>query len=86
MTRERSAVYVPAVLHSFSRRTNWNAPPNRITLARQRRGTDLIDLTESNPTRAGIDYPLDALSEAFARAARTPYTPDPRGLASARDA
>ena len=70
----------------FSRRTNWNAPTNRLTLARQRRVGELLDLTESNPTRAGIDYPLDELSEIFARAARAPYTPDPLGLPSAREA
>ncbi len=70
----------------FSNRTNWNAPTNRITAARQRRGGDILDLTESNPTRAAIAYPLDELSEIFARAARAPYTPDPRGLASAREA
>jgi alanine-synthesizing transaminase len=69
----------------FSRRTNWNAPTNRITEARRGRA-DLLDLTESNPTRASIDYPLEELSEILARAARAPYTPDPRGLASAREA
>jgi alanine-synthesizing transaminase len=70
----------------FSNRTNWNAPTNRLTLARQRRGGDVLDLTESNPTRAGIDYPLEELSEIFARAARAPYGPDPLGLRSAREA
>jgi aspartate/methionine/tyrosine aminotransferase len=43
-------------------------------------------MAETNPTRAGIDYPLDALAEAMARAARVAYTPDPRGLLSAREA
>ncbi|HUJ14089.1 MAG TPA: pyridoxal phosphate-dependent aminotransferase, partial [Thermoanaerobaculia bacterium] len=70
----------------FSRRTNWNPQTNRITLARQRRGSDLFDLTESNPTRAGIDDPRDEIAEIFARAARAPYTPDPRGLLAAREA
>lgn len=70
----------------FSRRTNWNASVNRITAARKRRGSDVLDLTESNPTRAGIDYPLEELADIFARAAMAPYEPDPRGLKSARDA
>ena len=70
----------------FSHRTNWNAPTNRLTLARKRRGDDVLDLTESNPTRAGIDYPLDELAEIFARASRAPYTPDPLGFRSAREA
>jgi aspartate/methionine/tyrosine aminotransferase len=68
----------------FSRRTQWNAPLNRLTLARQSRH-DLLDLTVSNPTRAGIEYPLDALGEALARGARATYDPDPRGLRSARE-
>ena len=71
---------------NFSRRTNWNSPTNRLTLARQRRGSDVLDLTETNPTRSGIEYPLDAIAEAMARAARAAYTPDPRGLLSAREA
>src|SRR5438874_4938569 len=69
----------------FSRRAHWNAPQNRLTVARQSR-RDLLDLTESNPTRASIAYPLDELSEIFARAARATYVPDPLGLRSAREA
>jgi alanine-synthesizing transaminase len=69
----------------FSRRAHWNAPPNRLALARQSR-RDLLDLTESNPTRAAIAYPLDELSAIFQRAVRTPYEPDPLGLRSAREA
>jgi aspartate/methionine/tyrosine aminotransferase len=70
----------------FSHRTNWNAATNRLTRALQRRSGDLLDLTESNPTRAAIDYPLEALSQAMARAARAPYAPEPLGLRSAREA
>jgi len=73
------------VLVSFSRRTNWKAPINRLTLARRRRGSDLLDLTESNPTRAGLAYPLEELADVMARAARAPYTPDALGLRSARE-
>jgi alanine-synthesizing transaminase len=69
----------------FSRRAHWNAPQNRLTLARQSR-PNLLDLTESNPTKASIDYPLDELSEIFARAARAAYEPEPLGLRSAREA
>jgi len=67
----------------FSQRVRWHAPLNRLTIERRKRG-DLLDLTETNPTRAGIDYPHDELAEVFARAARAPYDPDPRGLRSAR--
>jgi aspartate/methionine/tyrosine aminotransferase len=69
----------------FSKRAHWNAPLNRLTLERAKR-RDLLDLTETNPTRAGLPYPHEELSEALARGAREPYDPDPRGLRSAREA
>ena len=69
----------------FSKRAEWHAPLNRLTIERRKRG-DVLDLTETNPTRAGIDYPLDELSDVLARAARASYDPDPRGLRSAREA
>jgi alanine-synthesizing transaminase len=69
----------------FSRRAQWFAPLNRLTIERSAR-SGLLDLTGSNPTRAGFDYPLDELSDAFARGAREAYDPEPRGLLSAREA
>ncbi|HUP59032.1 MAG TPA: pyridoxal phosphate-dependent aminotransferase [Thermoanaerobaculia bacterium] len=69
----------------FSHRTDWTASLNKLTVERRKR-SDLLDLTETNPTRAGIGYPQDELAEIFARAARAPYDPDPRGLRSAREA
>src|SRR5205085_5336525 len=69
----------------FSRRARWDAAVNQLTIARQSR-SDLLDLTESNPTRAGIAYPLDELSDVMARAARAAYSPDPLGIRSAREA
>lgn len=69
----------------FSKRAEWSAPLNRLTAERRAR-TGLIDLTETNPTRAGLVYPHDELADALARAARAPYDPDPRGLRSAREA
>jgi len=73
----------------FSRRTRWNPAPNRLTLLLnnlQQRNAPIVDLTESNPTRAGIDYPLEELSAAMASAARAAYDPDPLGLRAAREA
>ncbi|MDQ3282069.1 MAG: pyridoxal phosphate-dependent aminotransferase [Acidobacteriota bacterium] len=55
-------------------------------MARQAHRGPLFDLTETNPTRAGIEYPQDELAEALARGARAAYEPDPRGLRSAREA
>ncbi len=71
---------------TFSKRTDWNPPTNRLALARRRRGANILDLTPSNPTQAGLDYPNDELADIMARAARVPYTPDPLGLRSAREA
>ena len=73
----------------LSRRSPWNAPVNRIAAAKESRirsGAELFDLTESNPTRVGLEYPGEELAEAMARGARAPYEPDPRGLRSAREA
>jgi aspartate/methionine/tyrosine aminotransferase len=71
---------------SFSRRANWSPEVNRLTAARLARGADVLDLTQSNPTKADIVYPLDELADVMGRAARAPYDPDPRGLAIARAA
>jgi aspartate/methionine/tyrosine aminotransferase len=68
----------------FSKRAQWTAAVNELTLARRGR-KNLLDLTETNPTRAALPYPLDELSEALARGARASYDPDPRGLLSARE-
>ncbi|HEX7705015.1 MAG TPA: pyridoxal phosphate-dependent aminotransferase [Thermoanaerobaculia bacterium] len=70
----------------FSKRAAWDSPLNRLTLARRAHVGALHDLTEANPTRVGISYPIEELSEALARGAGARYDPDPRGLASARKA
>lgn len=69
----------------FSKRAHWSAPLNRLTVERRRRG-ELLDLTETNPTRAALPYPHDELAEALGRGARASYDADPRGLRSAREA
>jgi aspartate/methionine/tyrosine aminotransferase len=69
----------------FSKRAHWSAPVNQLTLERRSRG-ELLDLTETNPTRAALPYPHDELADALAKGARAAYDPDPRGLRSAREA
>ena len=71
----------------FSSRLPHDFHPNSLSLlldAKRREGVPVLDLTESNPTRAGIVYPegfLSALSDP--RAAF--YEPEPFGLPSARE-
>ena len=73
----------------LSRRANWNASLNRLTIAREERrrsGAAILDLTISNPTRAGLAYPDDELEQALGRGARATYDPQPLGIPSARAA
>lgn len=69
----------------FSRRVPDQLAPNRITIARQRCARNFIDLTVSNPTECGFDYPPDLLLP-LAEPAGLSYRPDPLGLVSAREA
>lgn len=73
----------------FSSRTDWDLTPNRLSaeLARMRaRGREVLDLTDSNPTRCGFQYNRHAILRALARPATLQYHPDPRGMVSARQA
>lgn len=72
----------------FSRRTNWNLAPNDYTRAveeHRRRGRELRDLTASNPTTIGFEFD-ESILQAFSRPEAFRYSPDPRGLRSAREA
>src|SRR5579862_326763 len=67
----------------------WNLAPNPLSLLleqKRRAGAPVLDLTESNPTRAGFAYPDRAILEALADPAGMRYDPAPRGLAVAREA
>lgn len=72
----------------FSARSTLELGQNRLTLAltaARARGAELVDLTVSNPTLAGIPY--DGVAEAFAaEAAVVRYEPEPYGLPTARAA
>ncbi|MGH9516224.1 MAG: pyridoxal phosphate-dependent aminotransferase [Terriglobales bacterium] len=73
----------------FSRRTQWDLAPNRLTLAHQEAlafGKKIIDLTISNPTRAGIKYDEAAILSALSTPHSLDYDPQPKGLRSAREA
>jgi len=73
----------------FSSRLEWDAHPNPLsTLLTEKRaqGAEILDLTESNPTRAALNYPREELLTALADPRALTYDPDPRGLPSAREA
>ena len=72
----------------FSDRIPRELTRNRLTAAvaaRRAERRDLIDLTETNPTRAGFDYPADLLAP-LADVAALRYDPQPFGLPEARHA
>jgi alanine-synthesizing transaminase len=72
----------------FSARTGWTRALNRLSAAvaaRRRSGAPLLDLTETNPTRAGLRAPADVLA-ALADPAALAYEPDPWGRRAAREA
>ena len=72
----------------LSRRLPPDRLPNRLTQAinlLRREHQPFIDLTESNPTRAGFTYPTDLLND-FSHVEALQYDPQPFGLACAREA
>jgi alanine-synthesizing transaminase len=71
----------------FSHRLPFHLPRNPIANAieqRRRAGLEILDLTESNPTRAGIAYPADEILSGFHNAQSLVYDPASNGLRSAR--
>jgi hypothetical protein len=75
----------------FSSRSSFDLAPNALSVALARaRSADaarpLLDLTESNPTRAGLPYARDAIVAALANPAALLYEPASFGLLAAREA
>ncbi len=71
----------------FSSRLPWGAPQNELTRRLARKGgRAAYDLTESNPTRAGIPYDETAILAALGDPRSLRYEPAAAGLASAREA
>src|SRR5437764_10382913 len=72
----------------FSSRTPEDLTPNRLTEAlrsARAEGRTILDLTESNPTRAGLHYPGDLL-RLLGDSRGLTYAPSPFGLLEARAA
>lgn len=73
----------------FSSRFKWEFENNRLAVLleeQKRAGLEILDLTESNPTRAGFDYPGREILDALSTPDVMKYSPEPRGLLSAREA
>jgi aspartate/methionine/tyrosine aminotransferase len=73
----------------FSHRTSWKLTHNALTRAieeAREAGANLLDLTTSNPTRAGLKYDAENLLGAFSNDKALDYDPQSKGLLSAREA
>jgi len=73
----------------FSDRATWDVRPNPLSRLLEKKktgGEKILDLTESNPTRAGFRYENEKILAALSRPQAMVYEPDPGGLASARAA
>ncbi|MGA8344655.1 MAG: pyridoxal phosphate-dependent aminotransferase [Candidatus Sulfotelmatobacter sp.] len=73
----------------FSERTNWKLAQNRFTQVLEQvraGGAKILDLTVSNPTRAGLHYQEQAILGALASPRALDYDPQSRGLPEAREA
>jgi len=74
---------------AFSSRFDWEQNQNRLSRLLQRKrsaGAELLDLTESNPTRAGLTYPNKEILAALADPAAMVYEPAAAGMKRARQA
>jgi aspartate/methionine/tyrosine aminotransferase len=73
----------------FSTRLSCDLRPNRLSElleAKRRSGNAILDLTESNPTRAGLVYPVQEITQSLASRSSLLYEPSPAGLPQAREA
>jgi len=74
---------------TFSDRTNWKLAQNRFTQAVEEArasGTRVLDLTVSNPTRAGLRYDEAGILRALGSPRALDYDPQAKGLPAAREA
>jgi len=77
----------------FARRAAWDLTPNALAervAARRKLGLPVLDLSDANPTHAGLAAPAEALALALGELARDAgalrYDADPRGSPAARAA
>jgi len=73
----------------FSSRLDWGTSPNKLgRLLNEKRsaGAEVLDLTESNPTAAGLSYGFERVLAALADPRSMRYEPAPAGILAARTA
>ena len=73
----------------FASRTNWSLETNRLTRAldeQRKSGREIFDLTASNPTDCGLEYPEQEILAALSHSRALTYRPDSKGLLEAREA
>ncbi len=73
----------------FSQRTGWPSEPNAIVRAvdeMRASGRGLSDLTVSNPTVCGLEYPGERILRALTDERGLLYDPHPQGMLAAREA
>ncbi len=72
----------------FSERTNWTLTQNCFTEAVEQvraSGQKILDLTVSNPTRAGLQYDSAAILRSLGSPKAMDYDPQAKGLPEARE-
>ncbi|MEO8595715.1 MAG: pyridoxal phosphate-dependent aminotransferase [Candidatus Solibacter sp.] len=72
----------------FSSRFHWDTQPNRLSLAlavKRAAGVRILDLTQSNPTDAALEYPAEIVPS-FTNPGMLAYQPAPAGMPAARQA
>ena len=73
----------------FSSRLDWTVPANplsKLLAEKCASSAAILDLTESNPTAAGIEYTAGAILAALADPRSLRYEPSPAGILAAREA
>ncbi|HLJ51410.1 MAG TPA: pyridoxal phosphate-dependent aminotransferase [Bryobacteraceae bacterium] len=73
----------------FSSRLQWNQQANPLSLLldeKRKASARILDLTESSPPNAGLEYPAATILSALASPEAMQYHPHPAGLRTAREA
>ncbi len=73
----------------FSQRLPWQSEQNQISTLLEKKknlGHEIIDLTQSNPLKIDLNYPLREILYHLSSVAVMDYNPNPQGLGEARQA